>query len=201
MQFTQDSHAGVADGSITLTVRRWQRPQVKVGGRYTVGAVVIEVDTIELIPFHAISDADLVRTGLPDREASRARAAYSGPIEDDTLVYRIEFHVVGTRPAAVPAWATAAAVAAVLDRLDRMDARSPGGPWTRATLQLIGERPGTVSTELAEAVGRPRMEFKADVRKLKALGLTESLEVGYRLTRLGAKSGQNLGKRVVEPMA
>ncbi len=187
MQFTRDSHRAVADGAVTLTIRRWTRPQVKVGGHYTVGAVVIEVDAIELLPFHAISDADLARTGVADREASRARAAHSGPIDDDTLVYRIEFHVVGQKADAVPARATEAAVAAVADRLDRIDARDPRGPWTRATLRLIADRPGTVSTELAEAVGWPRMEFKASVRKLKALGLTESLEVGYRLTHLGAK--------------
>ncbi len=187
MQFTQDSHAAIADGTVTLTIRLWKRPHAKVGGHYTVGSAVIEVDTVELLPFHAISDADLERTGLADREAVRARAAHAGPIDDDTLVFRIEFHRVGPRPPTEPSPTTAKRVGAVVAKLEAMDARSRRGPWTRATLRLIGDRPGTVSTELAEAVGWPRTEFKASVRKLKALGLTESLEVGYQLTRLGAK--------------
>ena len=39
--------------------------------------------------------------------------------------------------------------------------------------------------DLAASLGRERLSFKADVRKLKALGLTESLEVGYRLSPRG----------------
>lgn len=185
MQFTADSHDDVAAGRVTLTVRLWTRPQVKVGGRYNVGPVEIEVDDIELIPFGALTDEDIARTGTSDREAVRKRAAHAGPIADDTLVYRIELHVVGKRrdPAAQPA--DAKTVAAVIAKLDGMDARSRTGAWTRPTLRLIGNHPGTVSTELAAAMNRPRPEFKVDVRKLKALGLTESLEVGYRLTRLG----------------
>jgi hypothetical protein len=40
--------------------------------------------------------------------------------------------------------------------------------------------------DLADACGRERLDFKLDVRKLKALGLTESLSVGYRLSPRGA---------------
>jgi biotin operon repressor len=42
-----------------------------------------------------------------------------------------------------------------------------------------------VSTALAEALGRERFALKADVRKLKRLGLTLSLEVGYELSPRG----------------
>ena len=149
------------------------------------GRVVIEVDDIELVPFHTVTRADLQRAGAPDREALRRRAAHAGPVEDDTLLYRIEFHVAGDRPEPVAAPVDHAAVDAVIAQLDRIDTRSSSGPWTRRVLALIGAHEATVSTELAEAVGRPRTEFKADVRKLKALGLTESLEVGYRLSELG----------------
>ena len=76
-------------------------------------------------------------------------------------------------------------VATIVTKLDRMDARSAHGAWTCRVLALIREHPATVSTELARCLDRPRAQFKADVRKLKALGLTESLEVGYRLTPLG----------------
>ena len=83
----------VADGTITVSYRLWSRPKVKVGGLYRSGSVVIEVDEMELLPFSTITDEDLARTGEPDRETLRRRAAHAGPIRDDTLVYRVEFHV------------------------------------------------------------------------------------------------------------
>ena len=84
----------VLAGDITLSVRLWQRPQVKPGGRYRVGLGAIEVDAIELVPFAAITGKDVRRAGEPDRETLRRRAAHAGPIGEDTLVYRIEFHAV-----------------------------------------------------------------------------------------------------------
>lgn len=185
MQFTADSHDDVATGKVTVTFRLWTRPQVKVGGRYNVGKVRIEIDDIEMVPFHSITKADVKRAGSKDREALRRRAAHAGPIHDDTLLYRIEFHVVGPREDPKDRPFDDATVATTIAKLDGLDRRSPRGPWTRRVLQLIANHEGTVSTELAEAVGRPRPEFKVDVRKLKALGLTESLEVGYRLSPLG----------------
>jgi hypothetical protein len=71
----------------------WQRPQVKVGGRYAVGPVEIEIDSMELMPFSAVTPSDVRRSGEPDRGTLRQRAAHAGPIADDTLVYRIGFHV------------------------------------------------------------------------------------------------------------
>jgi hypothetical protein len=94
VQFARDTHPGIADGSVTLTFRRWARLQAKVGGHYRVGAVTIEVDDIEMVPFATVTDADARRSGHGDRETLRAITAHSGPVTDDTLVYRIEFHVV-----------------------------------------------------------------------------------------------------------
>lgn len=81
-------------GDITLTVRLWRRPKVKIGGRYRVGPAWIEVDAIDLVPFASVTRADARRCGDRDLEALRRRAAHAGPVDDDTLVYRIEFHVV-----------------------------------------------------------------------------------------------------------
>ena len=94
MQFSKDLRDEVAAGKVTLTVRLWQRPQVRVGGRYPVAGAVIEIVSIELVPFSAITAADVRRCGEPDREALRARAAHAGPVHDDTPVFRIEFRVV-----------------------------------------------------------------------------------------------------------
>jgi hypothetical protein len=94
MQFSPDLRAGVASGRITLSVRLWTRPKVKVRGRYATGDVQIEIDSIEMVPFSGVTPADVLRSGETDRESLRQRAAHAGPIDDDTLVYRIEFHVV-----------------------------------------------------------------------------------------------------------
>jgi hypothetical protein len=93
MQFSPELRDRVADGTITVSYRLWSRPKVKVGGVYRSGSVMIEIDELDLLPFSSITDDDLARTGEPDREALRARAAHAGPIHDDTLVYRVEFHV------------------------------------------------------------------------------------------------------------
>ena len=98
MQFSADIRDRVADGTITVSYRLWSRPQVKPGGVYKSGSVMIEIDDMELLPFSSITDEDLALTGETDLEALRRRAAHAGPIHDDTFVYRIEFHVVGDAP-------------------------------------------------------------------------------------------------------
>jgi hypothetical protein len=94
VEFSRELRNDVLAGEITLSVRLWKRPRVKEGGRYRVEPGEIEVDAIELIPFAAVTSADVRRAGEPDRETLRQRAAHAGPIDDDTLVYRIEFHAV-----------------------------------------------------------------------------------------------------------
>jgi|SRR3954447_11275996 hypothetical protein len=108
--FSQELRDDVLAGEITVSFRLWKRPKVKVGGRYPVGPGqdLIEVDDIERVPFAAITAADVRRAGEPDRETLRRRAAHAGPIDDDTLVYRVEFHPVppgapGCAPGSAPA--------------------------------------------------------------------------------------------------
>ena len=93
VQFSADLRDRVADGTITVSYRLWSRPKVKVGGLYRSGSVMIEVDEIELLPFSSITDEDLARTGEPDLEALRRRAAHAGPVQNDTFLYRVQFHV------------------------------------------------------------------------------------------------------------
>ena len=94
MEFSRELRDDVLAGDITVSVRLCTRPQVKRGGRYRVGRSLIEVDAIELVPFAAITEADVQLAGEPDRETLRDRAAHAGPIDEDTLVYRIELHAV-----------------------------------------------------------------------------------------------------------
>ena len=94
MEFSRELRPDVLAGDITVTFRLWRTPKVKAGGRYRVGPGQIEVDLVELVPFASIDEADLRRSGEADLESLRRRAAHAGPIQDDTLLYRIEFHVV-----------------------------------------------------------------------------------------------------------
>ncbi|MDQ6730589.1 MAG: hypothetical protein M3022_09865 [Actinomycetota bacterium] len=94
MEFSPELRSDVLAGDITLSVRLWKRPRVRPGGRYRVGLGEIEVDAVELVPFAAITGQDVRRAGERDRAALRGRAAHAGPIDEDTLVYRIEFHAV-----------------------------------------------------------------------------------------------------------
>jgi hypothetical protein len=93
MEFSPELRSDVLAGEITLSIRLWKRARVKPGGRYRVGFGEIEVDAIELVRFSTITSADVRRAGERDHEALRERAAHAGPIGEDTLVYRVEFHV------------------------------------------------------------------------------------------------------------
>ena len=94
MEFSKELREDVAAGDITLSFRLWSRPHARIGGRYAVGPALIEIDSIELVPFSTVTSADVERAGEPDLESLRRRTAHAGPVHDDTLVYRIEFHVV-----------------------------------------------------------------------------------------------------------
>jgi hypothetical protein len=94
VEFSRELRAEVLSGDITVTFRLWRTPKVKLGGRYRVGSEHIKIDSIERMPFAAIDEEDLTRSGEADRESLRRRAAHAGPVQDDTLLYRIEFHVV-----------------------------------------------------------------------------------------------------------
>ena len=101
MEFSKELREDVLSGEITVSFRLWRRRQVLPGRRYRVGPGWIEVDSIELVPFCSIDEDDVRRSGETDLEALRQRAAHAGPIDDDTLVYRVEFHTV-QQPTARP---------------------------------------------------------------------------------------------------
>ena len=95
MEFSRELRPSVLSGEITVSFRLWQRPQVKAGGRYRVGDGQIEVDSVDSIPFAFIDDEDIRRAGETDLESLRRRAAHAGPIHDDTVLSRVEFHPLG----------------------------------------------------------------------------------------------------------
>ena len=189
MLFEATSWPGLADGSITVTFRTWTRPQVKVGGRYRVGGMQLEATTLTEVPVATITDADATAAGAVDRDALIRRFGQPTP---DT-VWRVGLRYDGPDDRIARRNADeldADQLAVIRSRLDRLDR---GGPWTGSTLRLIERYPGVVSATLARHAGRERPAFKLDVRKLKELGLTESLDVGYRLSPRGRAVLRSLG--------
>jgi hypothetical protein len=185
MLFASSFAPGIADGSLTLTFRRWRTRQAIVGHRYRTTAGILEVDEVQLIDVADITEADARAAGAPD--VATAIGELRGT--DDLPVTRVRFHVVhDPDPRAVLAAADALTDEDVADigrRLERMDRAAAHGPWTLAALQAIAARPEVRAGDLAEAAGRERLEFKRDIRKLKALGLTLSFPIGYRLSARG----------------
>jgi hypothetical protein len=182
--FKQRFWPGLADGSITLTFRSWAKPQVKVGRPYRSPAGMLVVDAVDEVEVADITDADARRAGFVDRAELLAQL----PDATAERVYRIELHPGGPDPRDElrdQADLSAADVDALAKRLDRLDRASTSGPWTRATLDLIADHPARRAGDLAAMVDRELQPFKLDVRKLKALGLTESLKIGYRLSPRG----------------
>jgi len=175
----------VADGTVTLTFRRWKRPQVVAGRTYRTAAGRIVVDAIDVVDPARITAGDARRAGF----ATRAELLAELRGTDDLPTYRIRFHAAdGPDPRAELAAdgaLDAAEVEAIRGRLDRLDRASSHGPWTFAVLRTIAARPATRAADLAASFGRETQPFKLDVRKLKNLGLTLSLEVGYRLSPRG----------------
>jgi hypothetical protein len=181
--FSGRDHERVVRGDLTVTWRLWKYAHVKAGRVYPTGfGGGHAIDDVRAVRVADVTDADAQEAGLADAAAlvELARAHTGAPVSDDTILYRVQFHYVLQLPAkpALP-------VEEISRRLQRLDQNSRWGEWTEPALRLIEENPGVVSTVLAAEIGQPRAEFKTNVRKLKALGLTISLEVGYELSELG----------------
>ena len=188
MLFTRPFKLKIRAGEVTLSFRAWKRPQVKVGGVYNIPPYgAIQVDGLEPARLSQITAPEAARAGFDSVDDLRSEVTRRhGP---GTRLYRIEFRYLGESPVARPKGPDSALTRdeydALAERLDRMDARTRDGAWTRAFLGLIAERPATRAPDLATSLGWETARFKANVRKLKRLGLTESLKVGYRLSVRG----------------
>ena len=187
--FRSEQQRRVETGDICVTYRAWQSPRVRVGERYTVGAGSILIESCEPVAAASVTDADAHEAGCGDRAALIKAAAYrrtEGLAYPDTL-FRVAFRydAVVVRPGPERERLDDADAAVLTKKLEAMDARSSHGAWSWDTLRAIGDNPALRSTELAEGLNRERYDLKADIRKLKALGLTISLGTGYELSPRG----------------
>jgi hypothetical protein len=184
MLFSKSAWPGLADGSITVTFRTWAKPQAKQGGRYRVAGMLLEATDVREVAAGTLTDADAVAAGEADLATLLRRLQDPAPT---TTVWRVDLRYVGIDDRIerrVVDTLTEVEIVQLRARLDRLD-RHGSKPWTRATLQLIEKYPGVVSTALARHTGQERPDFKLNVRKLKEMGLTESLKVGYQLSPRG----------------
>jgi hypothetical protein len=180
--FQKRFHEGLVSGAVSLTFRRWDKPHVKVGGRYRCHPIgVLEVDKVEKVAAKVISARDAKRAGFADLDELLAYLA----VPLDREVWKITLHHGGDGDRvtlALEDQLTPADVEAIRKRLARLDARAP---WTQKTLAAIKRRPRVAASKLAASLGRETLPFKVDVRKLKKLGLTQSFEVGYEISPRG----------------
>jgi hypothetical protein len=185
MLFEQRFWPLIADGSVTVTFRRWRQRQVVSGRRYRTPAGFIEIDSVESVRASTVTHEDAAAAGYP----SAAEMLRGLADRKDVPLYRIDFHYIGGVDPRAELAATDALsaddVAELNRRLDRLDNASTRGAWTRRILTLINERPATRAPDLAASVGLETVVFKRDVRKLKELGLTTSLKIGYQLSPRG----------------
>jgi hypothetical protein len=175
--------AGIADGSVTLAFRRWDRPRMRPGSTQRTGAGVVRIDSVEEVDPGTLTEDDALRAGV------RSLAGLQRLLErrDGAHVYRMQVSLAGADPRVAlreQAELSEADRRAVDERLDRWDA-ARGAPWTHEILRLIAENPGVRAPDLAAWLGRETLPFKRDVRKLKELGLTVSLAVGYEISHRG----------------
>ena len=178
-------HAGIRDGTVTVMFRRWKRQQVTAGNTYRTAAGRIVVDEVTEVAPSRIRSADARAAGYPSVAA--AVADLRGAPGDPVFLLRIHLAAEEDPRAALAADADLSTedVVEITRRLDRLDRASTHGPWTAETLDVIRRRPAVRAGDLAAELGREMLPFKVDVRKLKNLGLTLSLEVGYRLSPRG----------------
>lgn len=175
---------GIADGTVDTVYRRWRRPRVKAGSTLRTAIGVLAVDAVEATSLRAIDAAAAHRAGYASRAALLAELAR----HREGRLYRITLHRAGADPRIALRRRDrldAAERAELEARLGRLGARSADGPWAFAVLRLIATRPAVRAADLAAELGWDTRRFKTRVRQLKELGLTESLEVGYRLSPRG----------------
>ena len=206
MIFRKEFLQGIADGKVTLAFRRWRKPSVKAGGRLRTAIGELAIESVEVVDESVITENDARRAGFASRAellAELSRVLSAGPLRGGRYasskpakvtqdgprdLYRVSFKLAGPDTRVALREDTELSpddLANIRKKLDRLDEASPVGPWTRKVLKMIRERPAVRAPDLAATMKRDVPSFKIDVRKLKNMGLTISLRVGYQLSPRG----------------
>lgn len=184
MLFRREFLDGIRRGDVTLAFRLWRRPSVRAGGTLLTPAGRLSIGSVKPVALNRISQADARHAGYESRQGLIAELQRRA----EGLYYRIELGPLRPDPRIALRKSPARTIAQTRElheRLRRMDALAHDGSWTRRTLQVIKTHPGVRAGDLCGLLGQEKKPFKINVRKLKRLGLTESLKTGYRLSIRG----------------
>jgi hypothetical protein len=174
----------IRDGRVDLAFRRWERARVRPGSRLRTAVGVLEVDKVDVVDRSMLGEEEARRAGFESTDDLLAMLDE----RDRGEIHRIELRYAGADPRIelrAKADLSESELGDIARKLQRLDEASRHGPWTRAVLELIAKKPEVRAEDLAAELGRAKLPFKRDVRKLKELGLTESLNPGYRLSPRG----------------
>jgi hypothetical protein len=183
----------IKSGEVTLLFRRWKRAGVKAGGTQMTQMGVVGIDSVDVVTERKITEADAKAAGYESKKSLIADL-----YDRDEDIYRIGVHWIGEDPRKALRTKdklSKAELEEIIAKLRKLDAGSQRGNWTQAYLQMIHDQPNTHAQILAESIGLTIPTFKPWVRKLKALGLTESLRPGYRLSPRGKKILEELQRK------
>lgn len=162
-------------GEISVVFRVWKRPTVKTGGTLKTRKGVLSIIKVEQIDRSKVSAKDIKNAGLTSREELCE-------IDREGDFYKITVAHAGEDPRiALRQNVDKKELENVCDKLRNM------GQWTTQFLQMIHDQPNVHAQILADSIELEKLKFKAKVRRLKTLGLTESLRPGYKLSLRGEK--------------
>jgi hypothetical protein len=194
MLFKAATLAGIKSGAITLAFRRWDAARSKAGGSQKTRIGVVAFTAVEAVAPEDITEREARAAGFAGHAALLAELDRRGAGN----IYRIGLKLAGPDPRIAlqkSAKLSDEERGAISGKLARLDRAGAAGPWTLTALRLIAKRPATRAVLLARSIGWERAPFKLNIRKLKAMGLTESLEIGYRLSPRGKVVLKDLEKQ------
>lgn len=177
MLFRKEFLERIRTGDVTLAFRRWRRPSVRAGSTLLTPVGQLSIQTVEPVSPSRISVGDAKRAGYESRESLLDELQRRPEGE----IYRIELGPLLPDPRIALRETPAdpdAELQALRSRLSRFDSRAPHGAWTFRTLEALSSHPGVRAGDVCCFVGQEKERFKLNVRKLKNLGLTESLPPG-----------------------
>jgi GNAT superfamily N-acetyltransferase len=185
MLFKQTMLDRIARGEVTVAFRRWRRPTVVSGGRLRTPVGELAIHAVEVTALEEITDTAARQAGFADREEVLAELRAG-----EGNLYRIAFRLNREDPRKSLARSDdldAETAALIREALRDLDRRSRGPKWTDTYLRLVTAHTGVAAADLAGMARVDKALLKRRMRRLKELGLTESLDVGYRLSPRGER--------------
>ena len=171
-------------GKIETAFRRWTRPTVKEMGTLMTAVGQLRITAVRKINYQDITESEIIEAGYANREELDNELSLKSSGE----IYRIKFKLEGEDPRIELRERTNMSdvdVADLLKKLQALEVRSKIKGWPMKILEAVNDAPGLYAIQYANKLGYEKMWFKLHIRKLKNLGLTISLENGYKISPRG----------------